>query len=136
MTFRHQPASWRDAECLAAVLAAVTAALALAATYLPAGFVPRCGFKLFTGLPCPTCGAFRALQAWRAGDMGAAFRLQPLFCLAGFAACVWILYAVAGPVFRISRVRARLTRLDVWRLLVCGGAVVLADWAYLIAAGR
>jgi uncharacterized membrane protein YhhN len=43
------------------------------------GFYPRCTFKVVTGLDCPGCGGLRASHQLLQGNVGEAFRLNPLF---------------------------------------------------------
>ncbi len=51
-------------------------------------FYPRCVFKLITGWDCPGCGTTRALHQLLHGNVGAAFRLNPmLFVLMAIALC-------------------------------------------------
>lgn len=52
------------------------------------GFYPRCPFRMLTGLQCPGCGTTRALHQLLHGNVGAAFRLNPmLFVLMAVALC-------------------------------------------------
>lgn len=43
-----------------------------------AGFYPACPFLTLTGFQCPGCGTTRALHALLHGQVGDAFRLNPL----------------------------------------------------------
>lgn len=45
------------------------------------GSYPQCVFHYFSGLDCPGCGSLRASHNLLHGQMLAAFRLNPLFCL-------------------------------------------------------
>lgn len=65
-----------------AVVAVILAATAvLSAYYLidPADsdFMPRCTFKVLTGLDCPGCGSQRAFHALLHGRIADAFRFNP-----------------------------------------------------------
>jgi len=42
------------------------------------GLYPRCQFHRLTGLNCPGCGSLRALHHLTHGEIGAAFRCNPL----------------------------------------------------------
>lgn len=94
--------------------------------------ISLCPVKRLFGLPCPTCGATRALLLAARGDVAAAFALQPL---------VMVLAALAGPValaafaFRSFRmfVAAVLGSPWTWGVL---SATVLANWAYVIMNGN
>lgn len=44
-------------------------------------FYPRCLLKMITGLDCPGCGGLRAMHQLLHGQVGAAFRLNPLLFL-------------------------------------------------------
>jgi hypothetical protein len=137
MTWTRQPAAWRDIECRAAlaVLGGGLAALA-AAAWLPDRWLPACVFRAWTGRPCLTCGATRALRALLDGRAAEAWRLQPLIVLLLLAAGAWAAYAATGPLLGLPRLRPRPTRRE-GRLLAAGGiALVLANWAWLLAGGR
>jgi hypothetical protein len=41
-------------------------------------FYPKCVFHAMTGLLCPGCGSLRALHSLLHGELGAAWRLNPL----------------------------------------------------------
>jgi hypothetical protein len=72
-------------------LAFVTAAGAwVLYTFAPGSFAfyPRCPFHTLTGLQCPGCGSTRAMHQLLHGNVGAAFRLNPmLFVLFAVALC-------------------------------------------------
>jgi hypothetical protein len=94
-----------------------------------------CAFKAVTGLPCMTCGTTRTLGLLFVGQVGEAMAMNPLATLVGVALVFWGLAdllllrqkAVLGvevapparPVLKVAAV-----------------AVVIANWAYLIATGR
>ena len=68
--------AWR----IASVAAVALAGAWVVYTFAPAsyGFYPRCPFHLLTGLQCPGCGSTRALHQLLHGNVGAAFRLNPM----------------------------------------------------------
>lgn len=75
---------------IAIVAAAGAAGMWLLYRFPPAGnrFYPQCAFHTLTGLDCPGCGTTRALHALLHGDVGAAFRFNPmLFALAAVMLC-------------------------------------------------
>ena len=79
------PRSWRRSTLLASAAVAVVGAWVLY-TFAPTpdSFYPRCVFHLATGLDCPGCGSTRAMHQLLHGNVGAAFRLNPiLFLLLG-----------------------------------------------------
>lgn len=91
-----------------------------------AGFYPPCLFRLATGLLCPGCGGLRATHALLHGDLGAAWRLNPLFVaslpVVAFAAAVRIF-----PTLR-SRLQALAPRLSRGALSGLAIAVVIGFW--------
>ena len=94
-----------------------------------------CYLKAFTGIPCPTCGSTRAVGCLAHGDLTGAFAMNPLATAALLALVPWALADLA----LLTRGRA----LDLSVSPVVGRALrlavvvtVLANWAYLIAAGR
>ena len=107
------------------------AAAAPFARTLAAG-APACLFHTLTGVPCPTCGATRAVLALGRLDVGAAFLWNPLvtlvvvaFLAGGLAA---LLAALAGKGVPDSAPPR-------W----AGGVAALAfaaNWVFVIAAGR
>jgi hypothetical protein len=106
------------------------------ARYLPEEWLPRCGFKLLVGVPCPTCGAWRGLTLLFKGDIAAAWRSQPflLGCavLLALVACYALVTAVAGwP--RYYLVLSRWERRLAWLLV---GLALFANWFFLIIDGR
>lgn len=120
-----------------ALLAGVTMTGALAVSLLRLDHLPItvCTFKRLTGLPCPSCGSTRALAALARLDLGAAFALNPGATLAALLLLAW---AVADLVLLVRR---RALTVDVSPGLASVFRVslvvaVLANWAYLLVAGR
>lgn len=95
--------------------------------------VPICVFKALSGLPCVTCGTTRAAVALSRCDIPGALALNPLATLA------WIVLVGGGLVAGVSAVLGRPVREPSWRfgagIRVAVILVLLANWAYLIAAG-
>jgi hypothetical protein len=94
-----------------------------------------CVFKGLTGLPCPTCGSTRALGRLFALDFAGALAMNPFTTLVAGLVAGW---AVADLVLLPRR---RALGLDVskrfgFALRVGALVLVLANWVYLIAAGR
>lgn len=94
-----------------------------------------CYFKAFTGLPCPSCGSTRTAACLAHGNLPAAFAMNPLAAAVLLALVAW---AIADLVLMT---RGRALGLEVsprlgGPLRVAAVAVVLANWVYLIAAGR
>jgi hypothetical protein len=95
-----------------------------------------CAFRTLTGLPCPTCGATRAVVALSRGAIGESFALNPLVPIAAAAASVYVPYALTVSHLGLPRLRAQLKKHDWVALRVSIVAAVAALWGYLIAAGR
>jgi hypothetical protein len=58
------------------------------------GFNPTCQFHELTGWDCPGCGGLRAAHFLLHGEIGEAFRLNPLLVLALPVVFAWIAYAL------------------------------------------
>jgi len=94
-----------------------------------------CLFKGLTGLPCPTCGSTRTMGRLAALDFAGSLAMNPLATLGAVVVTAWALADLA----LLPRKRAlglevapRLARVLRWGALV----LFLANWAYLLAAGR
>lgn len=120
--------------------------LAIAARLGIEGLIPfpRCWWREFTGLPCPTCGFARCLAAWTSLELSAAFRLNPLLSA---LILLWLGWAAHHLIRDLSRrlrpgrapggTRHRVrTSLPGWRLTgraawVWTAVLVAANWVYL-----
>lgn len=113
---------------LAAALVATWPGFALVTRELP-----DCPLRRLTGWPCLACGSGRALAALARGELGAALAANPL-AVAGLLA-----FAVGGVVAALAALARRplaepLAPTAAAR--VAAGALLLANWAYLVWAGR
>jgi len=96
---------------------------------------PVCLLKSVTGLPCPTCGSTRALGHLLHLDFAGALAMNPLATGGLIALAAW----AAADLSLLPRGRALEVEigppLSRW---VRSGAVaaILANWIYLLAAGR
>ena len=135
MTCTRQTASARDTESLSAAAVSGVWTLGAVASFLPAAATPRCAFRALTGIPCLTCGTFRALRALMSGHWGDAFHLQPLLTVLAILSIAWVCYAVGGAQLGISRLRVRLTRREAVLSVAVGVTMILVNWVYLIRAG-
>ncbi len=61
--------------------------------------LPRCLFRAWTGLPCPSCGATHAGIALSHARIWSALRLNPLFTLLYIGMAVTAANALAGLLF-------------------------------------
>jgi len=94
-----------------------------------------CAFKAITGLPCPTCGSTRAAARLAHLDLIGGFAMNPLFVASAALLGVW------GLMDLVLLPRGRALALEVAPaparfLRAAAVAAVVANWAYLIAAGR
>jgi hypothetical protein len=94
-----------------------------------------CLFKAFTGLPCPTCGSTRALGRLFALDLGGALRMNPFTTVVAVVVAGWALADLA------LLPRRRALGVDIsprlgFALRVVALVLFVANWVYLVAAGR
>jgi hypothetical protein len=94
-----------------------------------------CVFKGLTGLPCPTCGSTRALGRLFALDFADALAMNPFTTLVAVLVAAW---AAADLVLlpRRQALDVEVSRPFAFALRVAALVLFLANWAYLIAAGR
>lgn len=111
-----------------------SAALVTAAVWLRfAGLPPlACPFHAITGLPCPTCGATRALAALMTGRVAVSLDFNPAVLPAVALGLVYAVYALPVIVLRLPRVRVQISsheaRAARWLTL----ASALSFWAWMI----
>jgi hypothetical protein len=97
--------------------------------------VSLCYVKALSGLPCPTCGSTRALGRLFALDLAGALAMNPAAALGALGLAAWALADLS----LLPRRRALGLELSAplgWVLRVAVVALLLANWAYLLAAGR
>jgi hypothetical protein len=113
------------------VLAAAAVAL-LGLDRLPVAF---CVFKGLTGLPCPTCGSTRAVARLFGLDPAGALAMNPFTTLVAVVIAAWalvdLLLIPRGRALRVG-VSPPLGRI----LRIAAFAAFLANWIYLLLAGR
>ena len=113
---------------LVSVAAAGSMALWLA-LHLP---WPLCTFRSITGLPCFTCGSTRAGIAFLQGDLGMAWRFNPLMSLAMGGMALFDLYALGVLLTGAPRLRIALSRFSARGVVALLGAAALVNWIYLL----
>lgn len=107
----------------------------LAAPHLEtlARLIPRCAWHVWSGVPCPTCGATRAALALARGELAAAISFNPLATIGmivlvlGLGAPLWV--SARGPIPRFSMPDSGAWRAAAW-LAMAG------QWGYLILSQR
>jgi len=113
----------------------VLAAAAVGLLHLDALPFTVCVFKLTTGLPCLTCGSTRALARLVHGDLYGAWLMNPLAASGTLGLVPW----AAADLVLMIRGRALAVELSPAAARAARVAVVaaaVANWAYLVAAGR
>jgi hypothetical protein len=127
----------RTAPPLGAIFGAMGLLAAGAVSLLHLDRIPLtvCVFKGLTGLPCPTCGSTRALGRLFALDFAGALAMNPFTTLVAVLVAGWALADLA------LLPRRRVLDLEVPKRLgfvlrVAALVLFLANWVYLIAAGR
>ena len=97
--------------------------------------VTFCVFKGLSGLPCPTCGSTRAVARLFELDPAGALAMNPFTTLAAVVIAAWAVVDV------LLLPRRRALRVGLSRSLgrafrIAAFAAFVANWVYLIAAGR
>jgi hypothetical protein len=105
------------------------------ARFVPAvaRFVPACPFHALTGLPCPGCGATRALVALAQGDVVRAIGWNPLATSVFVSA--WVACAVLPLWVAARQPLPQFAPVLPWRSRGTMIALLAGNWAYLVARG-
>ena len=92
--------------------------------------MPSCPFRLLTGVPCPTCGATRAVLAAGQTRFLDALLYNPLLTVAAVAGLAWLVLRLGfGRTIQLDL--APRGRAIVW---IAAGGLVALNWAYVIVA--
>jgi hypothetical protein len=134
MTLRIEPRGRGIAAVAIIAGALVAAAPVVAMLHLDHLPLRLCAFKAFTGLPCASCGATRALARLARLDVAGAVHVNPL------AVVSYVGLVLAGLVDLVLFLRGRRLRLDTaqgeWRFILAVGALaVILNWLYMIHVG-
>jgi hypothetical protein len=92
---------------------------------------PPCALRQVVGLPCPTCGTLRAVQALTEGRIAAATLASPLAVLGVLAVAGWGLAAVAATLRPAWRRRLETAPGERRRLGWALAGLVVANWLWL-----
>jgi len=111
----------------------LTSAAIVAATWLWLD-LPRmvCPLRKLAGLPCPTCGSTRMVEAMLRGDFAVAFTANPLVFLVLASAAIWSIASTLRRVFAWPAPQLVCTRRDLLWIRVVAMLAVLSGWAYVI----
>jgi len=127
----------RQAQPLGAIFLGIGLAtgLGVALLHLDRLPIPLCVLKATTGVPCVTCGATRALGHLFALDLGGALAMNPLAAVGALVLVAWgaadLVLLTRGRALTVT-VSGRLARLS--RMVAV--TLLVANWVYLVAAGR
>jgi hypothetical protein len=97
--------------------------------------VSLCVFRAVTGVPCMTCGTTRALARLARLDLAGALAMNPLAAAGTLALLPWALADLVllprgrALSLELSPAAARVAR-------IAAVAAVLANWVWLVVAGR
>jgi hypothetical protein len=97
--------------------------------------LPMCHFREWTGMPCPTCGTTRMVQALLHGEIGLALALNPLLFLGLVGVGVWALASSVARVFGLPTWRVRFESREWLVIRLVAVATLLSDWVYLVWRG-
>jgi uncharacterized protein DUF2752 len=97
--------------------------------------IALCAFKAVTGLPCLSCGTTRAFARLFTLDVPGAMAMNPLAAAVALALVPW------GSADLVLLARDRALALEISpgfapAVRIAAAALVAANWAYLIVAGR
>lgn len=126
-----------DHELLWSVVGALAAGAAWAMLRVRDPVFPvTCVFKAVTGMPCPTCGGTRAVEALAAGRFLEALWLNPMVTAVAAGWAAYAAYGFGAMAGAWPRVAVRLDTQECTVLRVIAGAAVVAGWMVLVAEGR
>jgi len=108
----------------------------VAAVWLRLGLPqPVCHFRQWTGVPCPTCGSSRMVEALIGGDLFEALRWNPVALLTLGLLASWAIASTVRHLLGLPRLQPVLESWERTSLLISVVALIAAGWAYLIWRG-
>lgn len=118
------------------IIYGIIALLAIAsAKFLPlAHILPKCFFREFTGIPCPTCGATRSLIHLSHGDFWGTLLMNPLFAFVVVGVLVVFFVNVVALIFRLPRLHVILQPVETNILRAAIAFLFILNWIYLVYA--
>ena len=133
---RRQP-RWNDFYTIAGlyIFPGLVLAAYISISLPPTVFTP-CWLKHVTGIPCPTCGAWRSLYTFFHGSFANAWRLQPLVISTGLVLAAIFFYALLTAIARKQRLFLIFSRKERYLTWFIALALFLVNWVFLIFDGR
>jgi len=112
---------------------ALVLAAALGALWLRLGMPrPRCFFRAFTGIPCPTCGSTRMFEELLSGNVVAALKLNPLMFVVGVGLVAWVTLSTLRLFLRVPSWRVILSARERGLVRILAVVALIVGWAYVI----
>jgi len=108
---------------------------ALNSVFRLVGFAPICRIRQWTGIPCPTCGGSRMVEALLAGDPLRALAWNPLLFTVLAGVSVWAVASAVRFAFALPAWRLELTRREQRVAWFVGLLFIVAGWLYLVVTG-
>jgi hypothetical protein len=107
----------------------------IAAFWLKLGLpTPLCPLHALSGMPCPTCGATRAVGALLHGEIGRAIILNPLMTVLLVSAALYLCYAAVVVIGGFPRLRWEpLTKNEANLARLATMVLLTTNWIYLLS---
>lgn len=96
---------------------------------------PGCLFHAWTGIPCPTCGSTRLVEALLDGDPLAAFSLNPLVFTALAGVSIWAAVSTIRRLIGLPPLRLVLGEAERRAARALLIILVIAGWVWQIVSG-
>lgn len=101
--------------------------------FLPVmSLAPSCSFKGFLNIPCPTCGATRAIVHLSHGEFLPALAMNPITAMVIAFAVLFFFYSLITLVFDIRRIGFVMTEREKNAVRIMAILLLLAQWGWLI----
>ena len=93
---------------------------------------PVCLLREWTGIPCPTCGTTRLIEALLSGDLLGALAWNPLVFLILTAVAVWAVLSAASFAFRLPTWRVAFSPRERTGARILAIAALVGGWAWVL----